>query len=245
MPRQPELKPVGIAGTAVLFGGPGLLLWFATREGIPRLITLGCHPLMAWFLAGGILVFLPLFVGALVAARRDTAERPGTTVTSRLRLHRMNAGDLVWAGAGIAVSLVLMGVIAGAAGTLWPSFRAAPPFLEIHPLGRGTYHLLLAWIPFFFFNIVGEELWWRGYIQPRHEVAFGKGAWVVQAVFWTLFHASFGWSIILLTAPVLVIVPLVVQKRKSTWPGILIHAGINGLGFLAVTLGLLPEHFGS
>jgi len=195
---------------------------------------------MAWFLAGGSLVFLPLFVAAMFAALGERRARPEVTLISRLRLHRMNTGDLIWAGAGLVFSLALMGVIASVAGSLWPSFHATPPFLEVQPLERGTYHLLLAWLPFFFFNIVGEELWWRGYLQPRHEVAFGKAAWVVQATFWTLFHVSFGWTIMLLTAPVLVIVPLVVQKRKNTWPGILIHGGVNGLGFLAVTLGFLP-----
>ena len=146
----------------------------------------------------------------------------------------------MWAGAGLFLSLVLMGVIATIAGALCPSFHTTPSFLEVQPLGPGEYHILLAWLPFFFFNIVGEELWWRGYIQPRHEAAFGGLAWVVQALFWTLFHVSFGWSIMLMVTPVLVIVPLVVQQRKNTWPGILIHGAVNGLGFLAVTLGFLP-----
>jgi membrane protease YdiL (CAAX protease family) len=146
----------------------------------------------------------------------------------------------MWAGAGLFISLVLMGVIATIAGALFPSFHTTPSFLEVQPLGSGEYHILLAWLPFFFFNIVGEELWWRGYIQPRNEAALGGLAWVVQAFFWTLFHVSFGWSIMLMVTPVLVIVPLVVQQRKNTWPGILIHGAVNGLGFLAVTLGLLP-----
>jgi membrane protease YdiL (CAAX protease family) len=63
----------------------------------------------------------------------------------------------------------------------------------------------------------------------------------VQALFWTLFHVSFGWSIMLMVTPVLIIVPLVVQRRGNTWPGILIHGAVNGLGFLAVTLGFLPQ----
>lgn len=40
------------------------------------------------------------------------------------------------------------------------------------------------WLPFvgmlivFVFNILGEELWWRGVVLPRQELAFGKGTWV-------------------------------------------------------------------
>ncbi len=237
---QFEPKPLGLAGTVVLFGIPGLLLWFATRTCIPMLVSLGYHPLLAWFLAGGLLVFFPIFSAALYAARREIKGRTGVRLSSRLRLHRMSSGDVRWTVVGFFVCLVLMGAIAGIAGTLSPWFHPTPPFLEVQPLSRGTYHLLFAWLPFFFFNIVGEELWWRGYIQPRHEVALGNLAWIVQSLFWMLFHVSFGWSIMVLTAPVLVIVPVVVQLTKNTWPGIIIHGMVNGLGFLAVTLGFLP-----
>ena len=29
-------------------------------------------------------------------------------------------------------------------------------------------------------NIGGEELWWRGYVLPRQELAFGRSAWVIH-----------------------------------------------------------------
>jgi len=31
----------------------------------------------------------------------------------------------------------------------------------------------------------------------------------------------------------------VVQRRKNTWVGVVIHGGINGPGFLAIAFGLL------
>jgi len=37
-------------------------------------------------------------------------------------------------------------------------------------------------------NIGGEELWWRGYVLPRQELAFGKTAWVVHGISWSVFH---------------------------------------------------------
>ena len=37
-------------------------------------------------------------------------------------------------------------------------------------------------------NIGGEELWWRGIILPRQELAFGKWAWLVNGLLWDLFH---------------------------------------------------------
>ncbi|MFP4323970.1 MAG: type II CAAX prenyl endopeptidase Rce1 family protein [Anaerolineales bacterium] len=41
-----------------------------------------------------------------------------------------------------------------------------------------------------FGNIIGEELWWRGYILPIQERAFGKWAWLINGLLWiVVFHA--------------------------------------------------------
>jgi len=42
-----------------------------------------------------------------------------------------------------------------------------------------------------------------------------------------------------MTSPVLFIIPFVVQKRKNTWIGIIIHGVINGAAFLSISLGLI------
>ncbi len=50
------------------------------------------------------------------------------------------------------------------------------------------------WIPVYYAvvmivcNIGGEELWWRGYVLPRQELAFGRAAWVVHGICWSAFH---------------------------------------------------------
>ena len=46
------------------------------------------------------------------------------------------------------------------------------------------------------FNIVGEELWWRGYIFPRQEKQHGRFTWVLHGLLWTLFHAFKWWDLI-------------------------------------------------
>jgi hypothetical protein len=40
--------------------------------------------------------------------------------------------------------------------------------------------------------------------------------------------------------PAVFSLPWAVQRSRNTSVGIVIHAGVNGPGFLAVTLGLLP-----
>lgn len=52
------------------------------------------------------------------------------------------------------------------------------------------------WVPVYYaslmlvFNIGGEELWWRGYVLPRQELAFGKLAWVVHGIFWSGYRGT-------------------------------------------------------
>jgi hypothetical protein len=48
-----------------------------------------------------------------------------------------------------------------------------------------------------------------------------------------------GWQLILILIPIFFIQPYLVQKRKNTWIGVIIHAGLNGLGFLSVAFGLV------
>jgi membrane protease YdiL (CAAX protease family) len=95
------------------------------------------------------------------------------------------------------------------------------------------------WIPFFFFNIVGEELMWRGYILPRQELAFGRYAWVINALLWTVFHLFFGLHLLILLLPSLFIIPYTVYRRKKTLIGIITHALLNGPAFVFVALGIL------
>jgi membrane protease YdiL (CAAX protease family) len=71
-------------------------------------------------------------------------------------------------------------------------------------------------------NVFGEELWWRGYILSRQELAFGKWTWVVHGIFWNVFHSFFYWELIALL-PGCLALSYVAYKSKSTWPGIIAH----------------------
>jgi membrane protease YdiL (CAAX protease family) len=83
-------------------------------------------------------------------------------------------------------------------------------------------------------------VWWRGFIQPRQEPVFGRGTWLVQGVLHGLFHVCFGLGVIFVLWPVVFGIPWAVQRSRNTAVGMVVHAGVNGPGFLAVTLGLLP-----
>jgi membrane protease YdiL (CAAX protease family) len=144
------------------------------------------------------------------------------------------------AGLALAVTIAAMAALQLFNAQVWPQLPPHPPFITVQALEPARYYLFALWLPFFAVNIVGEELWWRGFIQPRQEPVFGANTWVVQGLLHGAFHFSFGLGVMFILWPVLFSIPWAVQRTRNTSVGMLIHAGINGPGFLAVTLGLLP-----
>ena len=86
---------------------------------------------------------------------------------------------------------------------------------------------------------MGEEIIWRGVMLPRQEVVFGKWTWLFHGTGWAIFHVAFGWLLLVTLLPILYVQSYAVQKRKNSWIGVVIHAGINGPGFLAISFGLV------
>jgi membrane protease YdiL (CAAX protease family) len=107
---------------------------------------------------------------------------------------------------------------------------------EMEPYqGLEKFHLFI-WMPMFFFNIVGEETLWRGYIQNRMS---GGYAWVICAFLWAAFHLPFGIDMIIMASPALIIVPYIFSKIRNTTVGIAIHGIYNGPIFVLISLGII------
>ncbi len=197
------------------------------------------EPILFWFLVGGVGVFTPLLVAAFLLLQQEEALAQPRHWSERLRFRRLDRGDWLWGlgalmviGAATAMLQLVLEALLGAA-------PGQPPFLSLDPLTSERYWILGVWLPFWVLNIMGEEILWRGVALPRQEVAFGRRAWMVHGVGWTLFHLAFGWQLVVMLLPILFVLPYVVQRRQNSWLGVLIHAGLNGPGFLAVAFGLV------
>lgn len=239
------IRPLSLWGSLILFGVPTLLMWLATRWGIPALrVTLPGPDILCWFVAGGF-VFFCLFVAALAAFWIEQGKITWEGFADRFRFHRLNAGDVFWSLGLLVVCGLLSTGIAGAwgyASQSWgmlPEPQLSPPFLHVEPLNPETYWILLAWLPLFFFNIAGEELWWRGYMLPCQEREHPSGAWFVHGLGLALFHLPLGVDLTIILLPYLFALPYVVQRRKNLWTGFLLHGLLNGGGFLAVAFGMM------
>jgi membrane protease YdiL (CAAX protease family) len=124
--------------------------------------------------------------------------------------------------------------------SVWPRLPSYPPFLTTAALEPGQYYILLLWLPFFALNIFGEELWWRGFIQPRQEPVFRRFTWIIQGILHAAFHFSFGPGLIFILLPTVFALPWAAQRTQNTTVGIVVHAGINGPAFVAISLGVSP-----
>ncbi len=90
-------------------------------------------------------------------------------------------------------------------------------------------------------NIMGEELWWRGYLLPRQELAHGRAAWLVHGVLWAGFHLFFQWTLwdLVRMVPTCCGLAFVAQHRRNTWPGVVGHTVGNSPLLLQIVGGIM------
>lgn len=217
----------------IYFGIPTLLLLFCTKIIIPFFHKLYAIPLIyCWFLFSTLLVFLPIFLTALFLRDRS---KP---LFQTFRIKSLTLKDIKISSLAIIMIVGLTLLIMKVLEKLFTNFSPQPDFMHLDPI-NGNFLILLAWLPMFFFNIFGEAIYWRGLIFPKQEKVYGKYCWMVHGLLWTLFHLSFGFYLILTLLPILFIIPWVIMKTKNTTNDILIHAFINGSGFLMIAFGLI------
>ena len=141
-----------------------------------------------WFITGYFL-FIPLFIFALAMVRTEGNTKL-TQIIQALSIKPFSKKDWAYSIIGLLLVFTITGLIFGVSFILNKYFSirpitTTPWFMEMHPFQGIEKLLLLTWLPMFFFNIVGEEILWRGYIQTRLQ---GKYSWLLCSLLWLLFH---------------------------------------------------------
>ncbi len=226
--KNPVLKPVRNWETIFLFGIPTALMAFAIYGIWPYLTGLGIPRTDAYAYATS-LVTGGMAIAAIIAYFGEGNPLAWSDFASRYRMRPMNRHTWLLTFIGFAV-LVLLSFAANA--ILVAVYRLL--HFTMPDITPGVKSIPLS-LMMLVFNILGEELWWRGYILPRQEVAYGRYAWAIHGTLWSLFHLFKWWAVpaMMVTCQV---VPFIAQRTKNTWPGILIHFLLNGLGILAILL---------
>jgi membrane protease YdiL (CAAX protease family) len=228
--------PAHIVPDSVIFLVGSLLTFAVVYGGVPALSAVGIEPMVAWMLLSILCIFAPIIAAGLAVLRSEP--RPASWI-ARLRLQRPTGRDLGWGFLALLALVLASGLMFALCSAL--GLESSPPFSRnLQPLTGDRLWVLGLWAVYWPINILGEELVWRGVLLPRMEARYGAQAWQLNALLWGLFHLAFGPGNLLVLIPTLVLVPLIAQRRQSTWLAVLLHAGLSGPGFVALALGLAP-----
>ena len=232
------MKTIPILSTIIIFLVAAVVLYFSTHAIIPLLNNhYGLIPILSWFLAGGVFVFIPLFIFAILFVRKEVNSNNIKTIARALNLRPMSKSDWKFAIVGLGATYIFSAMIMAVIKMLSPDFNPSPGFMKFDGFTPDQYWMILLWLPFFFFNIVGEEIMWRGYILPRQQ--HRSGSIVMHSFLWGVFHLAFGMGLLLTLIPILIILPYTVCKTQNTWVGIFIHGVFNGSGFLLIAFNII------
>ncbi len=240
-PSEPKMKPIGLIGSLLYFGVPSAIFTLSLMVLLPALMRAGLDVALIF-----VFTFLgpltALLAAAFIAYRLEGRPWRWSAFRDRMRLRAMSWRDWIW-------TVLLVAAVFGAQYALGFATQAMPTINLYYPPGEftlflsqlfggsfGGHDLSGRWdvligviLAVVVLNVFGEELWWRGVILPRQEVAFGKWAWVVNGVLWNAFHvfqhSTLGHVIALV--PSTMLLAFVAQRRRSTWPGIILHCFTN------------------
>lgn len=240
----PVLKPMPLWQTVLFFGVPALLECAAIFWLMPLLDEAGA-PLWANFAVFGSPLLL-MAAAALTAMRLEGWPLTWASVRDRLRLNRMRGKGWAWS---VGLALFNLSSYVGVAVLLSPlSEKFDPPEILLKVLGdsehflgypmKGAWWMLGAWFLFYLVNVLGEEVWWRGYILPRQELQHGRWTWAVHGTCWTLFHV-FYFADMVMILPGALALAWVCQREKSTWPGIVSHGLLNAMAAIRIVMGII------
>jgi membrane protease YdiL (CAAX protease family) len=249
-----NIPRMSIWASIVFAGAPALLAYLAMWYIAPAIQTWTGQPFLVGYLVAWGCMEALIFFASLLAFRIEGNEFSWNSLKERYRINSPKRADLVW----VAVTLVVMlgtylalGFTARWLGNFsffapHPSF---PPELmpgaeqDITPgvfMGmqlQGKWWVLIAYIIGWFFNIAGEEMWFRGFMLPRQELSHGKFAWLINGLCFNFFHIMWKWNLIALL-PGSLFLSFATQRRKNTSVAIIVHGLLNISTAIAVAAGV-------
>ena len=234
-----HVKSLNLRGLILLFGIPTVLNFIACRIAIPFIDSQELMPVeVTYFISVGLLVLAPMFFSAIYLTVHEINSSRVRDIFERMRIKKLSLPDLIWTVLGFVFLSFTSFLIAK---IILPEFGidATPYFFRNMPLSDDLLWVVYIWPLFFFFNIFGEEFYWRGYIQPRQELLTGKFTWLIHGLLWAFWHLPMGLDLILASLPIFFILPAIVQIRKNTTIAIVIHFVFGAFGFLSLAFGFV------
>jgi membrane protease YdiL (CAAX protease family) len=241
--KSEEIQPMNLSQSILHFGGPTALVFIFYHYGIPFFEMIGLQAIQAFLVAQLIPMSVMFAFSFGIFTDYGRKEFDLSEFRVRYRFPRLTVKAVVW---GVVLFIVMMlgyGLFGGIGGALIQAgIIPIPGSLEtVNSLVSGItgrWDIVVLYFVMLFFNITGEELWWRGYVLPRQEKSFGKNTWIIHGLMWTAFHAFKWWDMIGLL-PVCLALSYVSQRNQNNWPAYIAHYLFNGLGIILVIQGVL------
>lgn len=242
-----ELRPLPPQKALLTFLLAGFGFRFAIYNGIPLLQELGLSAFEA-FLVAFTVPLAVLFSLAFESTKREGVALEWRSLATRFRLKRLERHGFLWLFLALITALILSGLLTPTRDWVlqWAPFLQPPtsfppilhPDLQNAQLGntlavwmgneaKGNIGYAFLILLLFFFNMFGEELYWRGIILPRQELVHGRYTWLVHGLMWNLFHLPFYPWYLIYGLPITLGVSFVAQKTGNTWFALLMHAIAN------------------
>jgi membrane protease YdiL (CAAX protease family) len=217
-----SLKPFGWRPSLLLFGIPTILMIVNMWVVWPAMMAAGMSRPESYatvITLAGVLLTLASLIGYTAEGRPLTWR----AFAARFWLDKFDRKIALWSLGGLIVAAVVASATNALSMAVFNAVRYTPPDLT----GRVTH---IGWVfTMLVANIVGEELWWRGYIFPRQEAYFGGRTWLVHGLLWAFFH-MFKWWVLPAMLIFCLIYPFAVQRTRSIWPSAIPHIILNGIG---------------
>lgn len=234
---------ISIPKAITIFGVFTLYFYFLSISLFPLLKNnFNLNPSLYWFILGYFL-FIPLFVYTVKMVKAE-GHKSKTEIIQALGIQQLTMRDWLLIIISSLLIFLLTGLIFWVSIAMnehhgWRMIETTPIFMEeMRPYSGWEKLYLFVWLPMFFFNIVGEEILWRGYIQRRMRA---KYSWLICAILWACFHLPFGLDMIIMASPALLVIPYIFQKTKNTSIAIAIHGIYNGPIFVLISLGIITH----
>lgn len=240
-----QLRPLPLWQAVLHFLIAGLVLRFSVYNVLPWLVGQGWSAYYA-FIVTFTAPLAALFFLAFALVRREGVPLQLSALARRFRLRRPSWRDALWVVVAFvfvfAVSLVLAPLRASILDLLPALPQEFPPLVNPNAQGEELPGILAAWVDpgsagrwlpivgilvLFFFNIFGEELYWRGTLLPRQIPVHGDKTWLVHGLLWNLFHLPvYPWYLVF-GLPITLALSYVAQRTGNTWVPILLHGLVN------------------
>jgi membrane protease YdiL (CAAX protease family) len=239
-----ELKPIKLIPSILLFLIPGIAFYLNINILVPFIANVtNWNSYIIWMFTGTFLLFGLLFALTFILLKIDGYKLDWQTIKIRLRLRKLTLKDIVWIIIGMLICSIISGILIWAYSLVSSSFninelKEMSPIKIVPLIGKERFFLFFLPV-FYFFNYVGEELLWRGYILPRQEITtYGRYAWVISMLLHWVFHLPFSFTAMLFFIPFMLLMPYLVYKRKNTYISIIIHFLLGAPSQLFIALGI-------